>query len=1005
MNQKIKRTGALLTGILLSVGALAPVSSASAEAVEIDGVTTSFYSSFGRISYGGKPYTAFKSFDEAYAALPDGGMLVFNGSAAFADAAIGKGKSLSLKGIGSTATASTVTVASETLKLESDLSLSDLSFSLPENNRIVLNGHNFTADNFDAFYTIPDYQTGDKKYTPYPNLYGGDAQEAYSITVNGGHYGTIAASSGKVNADAELTLSGVSVDTLYLGALDGDTVGNVSLTLTDSTVNRLVIGAENGTMKGNVTVSAVKSEIRDIAVGAYGENASFIGNVSVYAEQTALLKLSDGGNGKAECGVVYFVSNGSAPQNTDEKALYDQFLCLTGGTGEPSFDENGKLTGVVCYDSFGCPAASVILSDGSVREPENGVFTFDKGMYIAEIQSGLDLRLHDDARYVSGYTDGTFRPTGNMTRAEAVTLLTRVIADYDAVQNGKFESEYSDLSPDAWYYNVIAFFEKAGLLHKVADGGDACPNAPITRGEFVQLILNIDTLLEQSTRYADFKKLGYNLYSNIDNARRYDEFSDVNYNDPHNNAVYFALANGYVVGYADGTFRPDGTITRAEVVAVVNRFLGRIPKDGNANAFSDIDASWAKSQILAAVGSADESYTPSSALSTLPDGQSFAAYVKTLSEEKSTSLVTTMATHLYKTASASLISDDIPAEKKAALAAVLEEVKENGRNIRNPKVHNGSPDDLDTYVYGTVGGLYIRETEIESRKPGTDPVEIVQISDTHFNLVNDYDMAEANPSVMSTKIYRTWLAGGSSAPNALRAMNYARYADQTVITGDILDFLSYGCKELTVKNLFRNDTDLLACLGGHDVTRVMQGLVPDPTSYESRVDWLREFWPHDVYYASKVVKDKVMCIALDNGTGRYFEEQASKLAADIEKARRENLVILIFEHEPLCTHNPADHEIHPFLSYAADGLTNSFDNECIGKDGTSGATLSVYNLIRNNADVVRGVFCGHYHGDYLTHIMGSYTDENGNTVEQTIPQYILTANAYGTGHVLKITVR
>ena len=63
-----------------------------------------------------------------------------------------------------------------------------------------------------------------------------------------------------------------------------------------------------------------------------------------------------------------------------------------------------------------------------------------------------------------------------------------------------------------------------------------------------------------------------------------------------------------------------------------------------------------------------------------------------------------------------------------------------------------------------------------------------------------------------------------------------------------------------------------------------------------------------------------------------------------------------------------------------------------------------YSAALHCAFVVRGVFCGHYHGDYITHILGSYTDEAGNKVEKTIPQYVLTANAYGTGHVMKITV-
>lgn len=1006
MNQNIRKGAALFFSLLLAGSALLPETfAAAAEPVDIDGTKTAFVSSFGRISYGGKSYTAYKSFDEGYAALSDGGKLVFNGNVSFAGDTLGAGKALSIEGIGKTVTASAVKVESETLSLSSDLVLSDLSLRLAENNRIVLNGHNFTADNFDAYFTIPDYTTGAKKYAPLPNLYSGDASGNYEISLSGGHYGTIAASSGKVSGNAALTISGAEIGTLYLGSLSGETVGEITLSLNDSKIDRLVIGAENGSMKGDVKLTIDGSTVTELAVGAYGADSSFVGNVSVYAGNTSIEKLSGAGEGKTEGGAVYFVTGGTQPA-IDEKAHYDQILYLSGGKGEPTYDENGVLTGVTCYDVYGCRAASLLLSDGTTLAPENGVFKLEKGLFIAEIKSGLDLRLRKDASFVSGYSDGTFRPNGNMTRAEAVTLLTRLIADYDAVKNGKFESEYTDLSPEAWYYNNISFFEKSGLLKNVTtDGGDANPNAPITRGEFVQLIYNINHLLPEEETYADFKKLCQNIYSNIANAKNYDEFSDVNYNDPHNNAIYFALANGYMVGYADGTFRPDGTVTRAEVVTVVNRYLGRIPHENETSAFSDIADSWAKTQIAAAVGKANEAYTASASLTALPDGKSFVDYVKELStEKKPTALVTTMTNRLYKTASHVLSAKDISAEEKAVLSAALDELKTAGRTKGNPKVYNGSADDLDTYVYGNVGDVFIRETVIEGRKPGTDPVEIVQISDTHFNLVNEYDLSEANPAVMSTKIYRTWLANGASQPNAIRAMEYARYADQTVVTGDILDYLSYGCKELTIKNLFRKDTDIMACLGGHDVTRVMQGKVSDPSSYESRIEWLRKFWPHDVYYSSKVVKDKVMCVALDNGMGKYFEEQATKLAADIEKARREGLVILIFEHEPLCTHNPEDHEIHPFLSYAADGLTNSFDNDCIGKDGTSGATLAVYNLIRNNADVVRGVFCGHYHGDYITHILGSYTDEAGNKVEKTIPQYVLTANAYGTGHVMKITV-
>ena len=256
---------------------------------------------------------------------------------------------------------------------------------------------------------------------------------------------------------------------------------------------------------------------------------------------------------------------------------------------------------------------------------------------------------------------------------------------------------------------------------------------------------------------------------------------------------------------------------------------------------------------------------------------------------------------------------------------------------------------------------------------------------------------------MSTKIYRTWLRDGSSVTPVAKAMDYGRYADQVVVTGDILDYLSHGCKQLTIENLFRKDTDILACLGNHDTTRVMQGKVSDPTSYDSRLDLIRDFWPHDVRYASKVVKDKVMCIVMDNGSNKFWDEQADKLRADLEKAREEDLVVLVFYHIPLATRNPADDKVAPISADAAD--PENFYSGTLGKEGATGATGEVYDIITSNGDIIKGMFCGHYHNDYYTEVLATYKDENGNVVDTVIPQYILTATVYGNvGHVIRITV-
>lgn len=75
------------------------------------------------------------------------------------------------------------------------------------------------------------------------------------------------------------------------------------------------------------------------------------------------------------------------------------------------------------------------------------------------------------------------------------------------------------------------------------------------------------------------------------------EFSDVP--ETHWAYVYIqnAAARGFIAGYGDGTFGPDRTITRAETVKILNRMLGRIPEvsaiDQNAafNLFPDVSGS------------------------------------------------------------------------------------------------------------------------------------------------------------------------------------------------------------------------------------------------------------------------------------------------------------------------------------------------------------------------------------------------------------------------------
>lgn len=85
-----------------------------------------------------------------------------------------------------------------------------------------------------------------------------------------------------------------------------------------------------------------------------------------------------------------------------------------------------------------------------------------------------------------------------------------------------------------------------------------------------------------------------------------------------------------------------------------------------------------------------------------------------------------------------------------------------------------------------------------------------------------------------------------------------------------------------------------------------------------------------------------------------------------------------------------------FYSFPAVGHPDSADE----------ATMKVYKLITENADVVKGIFCGDYHNAHYTEILASYVDVDGKKQDTVIPQYVTEALVYDeyVGHVLEITV-
>lgn len=318
----------------------------------------------------------------------------------------------------------------------------------------------------------------------------------------------------------------------------------------------------------------------------------------------------------------------------------------------------------------------------------------------------------------------------------------------------------------------------------------------------------------------------------------------------------------------------------------------------------------------------------------------------------------------------------------------------------------GSPEAENTWIYQINDtGLYVREAHIESVTPNREKTTIVQITDVHLNDTNADD--ETDEEIMYTKQCRTWNANGISVKALRSAMEYAKKYDRTVITGDTLDYLSYGAMELMQKYIWDADPNCIVTLGGHDVTKQMQTKRPNKLPLSERQAILEQFWRHDMYYFSEVIHDNVMLIQLDNGCHRYWDFQIPKLEKDLAAARENGYTVLIFQHEAICTGRPEDKAVPSFYVWEDCEPYANFYDTCVGYAPASDApTMAIYRLITENADIVRGIFCGHEHSSYYMEIEGTYTDKDGKVHRKTIPQYLLECNVYEgyTGHVLKITV-
>lgn len=80
------------------------------------------------------------------------------------------------------------------------------------------------------------------------------------------------------------------------------------------------------------------------------------------------------------------------------------------------------------------------------------------------------LNTLDHIAYIQGYPDGTVRPEANITRAEVATIFYRLLTDDARAYYKSTDSGFSDVNPGDWYNTSIATMVQAGILTGYSDG-------------------------------------------------------------------------------------------------------------------------------------------------------------------------------------------------------------------------------------------------------------------------------------------------------------------------------------------------------------------------------------------------------------------------------------------------------------------------------------------------------------------------------------------------------
>ena len=414
-------------------------------------------------------------------------------------------------------------------------------------------------------FELEIFNVGNSNLTNYGNLY------TAAVTTNGaGDYEGTLVISGPANQVRDLVCEGFYVREKNAGAANwtyDDAVWHIKPDRTDTEgvyivdvdpplVNNLPADTqpETDANEHRLVIHATTWEESDNGVYYVDSEAS--------ADKMTFINTytrSSGGGGGGSSSASITVNKTDA----QGKALAGATFVLEDSRGREAYQATSNTSGTVRFTDVSSGTYTLLekkAPEGYVLSNETYTLTVSGSRVTMNGKSyspvtfvnrkAAELNRTDHFAFLVGYTGGTFGPERNMTRAEVTTMFARLLTEQIEADK-TYSNNFSDVPKGYWAANYIGYMQQFGIITGYSDGSFR-PDAPVTRAEFAAIASRFEKLTEGSKSFTDVPDTYW--------AARY---------------INFAATRGWVTGYSDGTFKPENTITRAEVAAVTCRLLER----------------------------------------------------------------------------------------------------------------------------------------------------------------------------------------------------------------------------------------------------------------------------------------------------------------------------------------------------------------------------------------------------------------------------------------------